>query len=316
MNCPQVQSNLSLYLYGELDFASEEQVEEHLKGCAFCQLALTREKEWHASLNGSQPGVPLELLQACRAQLSTALPQCARGETSVADRWRAWRHFSVPQFALWPARAAAAVLLLIAGFGAGRLADRRGLMLGAEAAHFAQPMQAGMLNPYTRVRDIQSNRDGGVRLLIEEVQQNEIDGTLTQAPVRRLVLAATKDSSDPGIRVDSVEVLVGQNGEDVRDALLESVRQDPNAAVRLKALEALRGFASDPITRKALIGVLQNDENPGVRSQAIDILLPGQNTQLTPELVNAMQRLMAAPGDDYVRARCAMALHEASVPVY
>ena len=47
MTCTQVQQNLSLYLYGELDFAAEEAVETHIGGCAFCQLALAREKEWH-----------------------------------------------------------------------------------------------------------------------------------------------------------------------------------------------------------------------------------------------------------------------------
>jgi anti-sigma factor RsiW len=42
MNCQQVQTNLSLYLYGELEFAAEEELEKHLEGCSFCQLALAR----------------------------------------------------------------------------------------------------------------------------------------------------------------------------------------------------------------------------------------------------------------------------------
>ena len=44
MTCQDVQSSLSLYLYGELDFAQEEEVENHLADCAACQLSLAREK--------------------------------------------------------------------------------------------------------------------------------------------------------------------------------------------------------------------------------------------------------------------------------
>ena len=38
MTCQEVQASLSLYLYGELDFAREEHLENHLAECAFCQL--------------------------------------------------------------------------------------------------------------------------------------------------------------------------------------------------------------------------------------------------------------------------------------
>ena len=44
MTCAEVQAALSLYLYGELDFANEEAVESHIDECPFCQLALNREK--------------------------------------------------------------------------------------------------------------------------------------------------------------------------------------------------------------------------------------------------------------------------------
>ena len=40
----------------------------------------------------------------------------------------------------------------------------------------------------------------------------------------------------------------------------------------LKALEALRSSAADPETRQALADVLLKDDNPGVRTQAVDLL--------------------------------------------
>ena len=39
VNCAEWQSQLSLYLYGELDFATEEALEEHLDGCPQIRMA-------------------------------------------------------------------------------------------------------------------------------------------------------------------------------------------------------------------------------------------------------------------------------------
>ena len=73
MNCQQVQTNLSLYLYGELEFAAEEELEQHLQDCSFCQLALSREQAWHTKLNGERKDVPLDLLGQCRRDLRRAM---------------------------------------------------------------------------------------------------------------------------------------------------------------------------------------------------------------------------------------------------
>jgi HEAT repeat protein len=102
-----------------------------------------------------------------------------------------------------------------------------------------------------------------------------------------------------------VQILTGRDGADVKDALIYSVRHDPNAAVRLKAVEALRHFSGDPATRDTLKHALQHDGDPSVRSEAIDVLAPeGDRINFTPDLVN-MLRSLAVPGedDDYVRLR-------------
>ena len=92
MSCPQIQSKLSLYLYGELDFASEEVVEEHLLTCAFCQQALAREKSWHATLNAQQTSVPLDLLAECRKELSEQVAKSTKfpNELLRVRSWRRW----------------------------------------------------------------------------------------------------------------------------------------------------------------------------------------------------------------------------------
>ncbi len=316
MTCREARLNLSLYLYGELDFGREEAFEQHLSNCALCQRAFAREKAWHTSLNSESRDVDVDLLMQCRQDLRVALtPAKKEHGPSWLTRWMEPIGWSGGR---WSVRLALASFLVFLGFSASRWMDRGGL---PESGLGGSSLMS-VLNPATaRVRDIQPDGHNGVRILIEQVKEREITGSPEEDSIRRLLLAAMNESLDPGIRVDSAEMLGDQAGaRDVRDALLNSVRKDPNAAVRLKALEGLRRFSSDPATRDTLAFVLQHDDNPGVRSEAIDILAPaGQKVDVSPELALTLRRILRAePDDDYVRSRCLQVLQRmnASGDVY
>jgi hypothetical protein len=197
------------------------------------------------------------------------------------------------------------------GFSAGRLANH--------TDSSAWPLSdASLLGPTTmRVRDIQPDGKDGVRLSVEQVRERDITGPVENDEIRRLVLSAMQDPADPSLRVYSVEVLKGQHGSDIRNALLKSARQDPNAAVRLKALDGLRQFSLDPLTVETLKFVLEHDTNPEVRSEAIDVLAPtGQNLQPSSDLAGTLQEIMrSAHEDDYVRTRCQQMLRVMNAPI-
>jgi len=318
MTCQQVQTKLSLYLYGELDFAEEEEVERHVGECALCERALAREKTWHTTLNGGQTDVPLDLLARCRRELKTVVSRSGGNGGSYARRlwrWAAPFGFSTTR---WSMRLAAASLLIFAGFTAARWIDRNGLPGSFGTSGLSE--EALINPPSVKVRDIQPGSNDRVRILVDQIREGEVTGRVDDAGVRQLLLAATRDSADPGIRVDSVEMLNGQNGDDVRDTLIHSVEHDPNAAVRLKALESLRSFAADSSTRSALKFVLEHDENPGVRTEAIDVLAPAdEKMEFSPDLAGALQDVMrSGRDDDYVHMRCLQVLREmkASLDVY
>jgi hypothetical protein len=208
-------------------------------------------------------------------------------------------------------RLAVGSFLVIVGFSAAQYLDRNGLPTGF--AMRAQDM--GIINPSAaRVRDIEPAENNRVRVVFD--QERAITGPVNSDVVRQLLLAATKDEADPGIRMDSVEVLNGQPGDDVRDALLHSIRHDPNAAVRLKAVEALGPFRDDQAVREGLVYVLQHDENAGVRSQAIDLLTPPNGApEMSPDVANALQEIVrSSQPDDYVRLRCLELLRSANAP--
>ena len=314
MNCQQVQTSLSLYLYGELEFASEEELEQHLQDCFFCQLALSREKAWHTKLNGERRDVPLDLLGQCRRDLRIAMKV-----PEIQNSRRSWRFFDfLGAFDFgggqWSKRLAFASFFAFAGFSLSTWMDRIHLMdrLGA-----GTEAQMGFLNyPASRIRDVQSAGNNQVRIVVDRVQEQEIVGSIGDEAVRQLLLTAIKDPADPGLRVDSVELLKGQDGADVRDALLYAVRHDENAAVRLKALEGLRRFRDDRATHEALRSVLQYDSNPAVRSAAIDVLAPVNGpVKITPELAGTLEEIARSErDDDYLRSRCLQVLRIVGTP--
>jgi hypothetical protein len=314
MNCQQAQTNLSLYLYGELEFAAEEELEQHLQGCSFCQLALSREKAWHTKLNAERRDVPLDLLAQCRRDLRVAMKA-----PEVKNSRRSWRFsdflgafdFGGGQ---WSKRLAFASFFVFAGFSLSAWMDRVHLTNQLGVLNEAQ---MGMLNyPASRIRDIQPASNNQVRILVDRVQEQEIVGSIRDEAVRQLLLTAMRDPADPGLRVDSVEMLAGQDGSDVRDALLYTVRHDENAAVRLKALEGLRRFRDDRATHEALRSVLQYDSSPAVRSAAIDVLVPaGGPVKITPELAGTLEEIARSErDDDYLRSRCLQVLQVVGTP--
>ena len=317
MTCQQVQTSLSLYLYGELDFAREDALECHLQECAFCQRALGREKEWHAALNSERRDVPFELLSDCRRDLRVALHA---GRTGTSNRgW--WRRILPAGFSAtrWSAQIALASFLVFVGFAAARFLDSG----GATAFSSDQVARMGLLGPSTtRVRGIQPTGQDGVRIILDRVQEQELSGKLDDDAVRQLLLAAMHDASDPSVRVDSVQILQHKTGNDIRDALLASAKNDPNAAVRLKALEGLRQFTDDATVRTAVEKIVKQDSSPEVRSEAIDVLLAPENSVpiFTPDVVMTLQDLInnSRREDDYVRSRSLQVLRalSASTPVY
>lgn len=313
MNCQQTQLNLSLYLYGELEFAKEEELERHLDECALCERALAREKSWHTSVNAEKKDAPFDLLAICRQGIRNTirLPRSTVKSKNFIGYWAEQIGFSPSG---WSFRLALASFLVFIGFSLGQFVNRN----GGFSPMGRGTSEMGLLNPnMSHIRDIEPGSDGRVRIIFDQVRQRQVIGQADSGEVRRLLLAATRDAADPGVQVDSVNILKDQSGDDIRDALLDVAQHDGNAGVRLKALEALQRFTGDAATRQGVTSVLEHDDNPGVRSQAINLLAPlTDKVEFSPELANTLETVMRSQqDDDYVNMRCIQVLREMGAPV-
>ena len=294
MNCKEVRELLPLYAYGELGFDEEERVEQHLASCPACQAERARCEKLASLLAQGEAGVSAELIARCRRDLAAAL-QSERSRRGILARMRAlWpqRHSPPPAWL----RPAAALALVALGFFGARLVPEDAPLFGCASGRQAE---------VGRVRLIDAADNGQVRVLYEEVRPRELRGSFRDERIRRLLLAAASDPSDPALRAESIDLLKDRTADaDVRRALLNALRTDENPAVRLKALEALRPYAHEPETRQALAQVLLADTNAGVRIAAVDLLAGVQE----PDVAGAFQQLLHQEQDQYIRQRTLQAL--------
>jgi HEAT repeat protein len=191
-------------------------------------------------------------------------------------------------------RPAGAVALLLVGFFAARITAPRAVQAPSE------PIA-------TRIRYIQPDSSGRMRIVVDETRQKVLTGGLDDERVLRTLLTAARDPEDPGLRGESIELLKARAASrEVRGTLVFALRHDPNAGVRLRALEALRAYSTEPESRRALVDVLLADDNPGVRTQAVDLLTQQKDISVVP----AFQRSLEREDNSYVRLRLQTALRE------
>jgi hypothetical protein len=306
MNCEDMGRSIPLYFYGELPAEEEERVEDHLDGCEPCRVELERLRAVAAALDRREMPLPAALLSECRHDLTAAirsgaslaaLPAPAHRGPSLGER------LSALASALWGLRQPiGAVALLAVGYFAAQLTPARTRPAGGDPG---EPLVA-------RVRSVQPDASGRVRISLEEVRNRVVSGRMDDGNIQRLLLAASRDETDPGVRVESMEILKDHAGSaEVRAALLNSVAHDANPGVRMKALEGLKSFAADAEVRKMLSQILQNDDNPGVRIQAIDMLTSNHDDSV----VGVLQNMVGKEDNSYVKWRCEKALKDMNASV-
>ncbi len=307
MNCQGVKDTLPLFLYGELTFDEEDRVEDHLSGCAACRDELDLVRAMNAALSSRAAEPSTVLLRNCRESLWERLEQERKVAAVVAAS--PWTKVRSTISAVWnwhvPRPIGALALLMIGFVGALLTVDRVPGAKPAAAVAQADPTMS-------RVRYVEPDGAGRVQIVLDETRQRVVSGKLDDAPIRQMLLAAARDSQDPGLRGETLGILNGRSDEsEVREALMYAMQHDSNAGVRLKALAGLKAFAQEPEVQKTLAQTVLSDLNPGVRAEAIDLLTQG----LTrgggqQQLIGVLRQLMRKESNGYVRMRCQRALEE------
>jgi len=299
MRCETNREAIVLMIHDELEEGRRLDLDMHLKACPDCASALEEERRLLGLVDGALGDAPSPaLLSRCREDLRRAL---AGEPGAVPARWLAALRRSVrPR--LSPAWATA---LLACGFMVGRV------MPGAGSPATGARQEAGVEEGGTIANvdfhdtDPLSDR---IHVSYDTLQRTSLSGTAGDPRIRRVLVDTVRDSRNPGLRLEAMDVLRRHvDDREVRAALVRAVRDDDNAGARLKALEALKGrVADDAEVRGAVVDALVKDPNPGVRVRAIDALQGARG----PETLAVLRRLADQDSSEYVRMRSAAMVSE------
>ncbi len=328
--CAKVERLLVLYACDELDAGERAAIEEHARQCPGCAAELARELRLGQAIAATERVAgPSELLAQCRSELEEAMDDlgASRARPSWLHAIRPQRWF-VPWFAGHPALSAAVLVLLgvIAGLGLPQwYRSQTAQPFGRPAVTVSasrlseQDLQTMGIAGINLIPD-SSSGPPSVELHLTAEKPVVVQGNLDDTDVKRVLTYVVVNGQrfDPGVRLDSVDVLRTRSGDrDVRQALCAAARKDGNPGVRLRALEALRGFEQDDAVRQTLREALANDSNPGVRVEAINSLQGALRTMAERGAVRGDQRLVEVLRDrmqrdpnNYVRLQSAAAIRQ------
>jgi len=283
MNCDSVTKLIPLYYYGELTPDEEDQLDQHLHECAGCTRQMAQQRKLASALDERQLALPPMLLDECREDLMAAIVGGAPRQIKPAKGpWALFLDAMGSSFAGFGRlrQPVGALLLVFLGYMGARLSTPAGPVASSTPSD----------NVFSSVKAIKAGTDGRLQITLDETRRREITGSMQDDNIRDFVLAGARDE-DAAMRVISVGLLKNlADKSTVLDSLLNSLANDPNDGVRLKALDAVRPVASNARVIKTLAQVLLTDANPAMRKGAIDLIVLRPDDSTVGVLQNVMQR--------------------------
>jgi hypothetical protein len=297
MKCEWVQQNIVLYVYDELPDDARYELEQHISRCKDCATELETIKKFRTELSRSPIQEPNPgFLAASRMRLQEALEGAEQGKwwNRLVFDPTAWLH----QVRFAPALAAA---IFIVGFAGGIGATYKMVKPQIEdrGPIPAQASQASISGIQSIAQQPGSDR---VTVKYDTVSPQVAQGSLSDPKIQQLLLYATRNNFNAGVRMDSVDLLTQQpNDSHVREALIYALRYDSNTGVRLKALDGLGpAVKNDVQVRDAVLESLMSDANPGLRIEAMRLLEP---VRADSSVRIVLQRLATKDENRYIRSQ-------------
>ena len=300
MKCEWVQENVVLYVYDELPDDARHELEQHVARCATCMAEVQAVKAFRTDMAKFPVQEPSpNFLTDSRMKLQEALESAEQGGWFSRLVFEPMNWLNQVRFA--PALAAA---IFIVGFAGGIGATYK-MVKGTPTIETPSgtPSSPAAVASVSGVSSImQQPNSSQVTIKYDTVVPQQATGSFSDPQIQQLLLYAARNNFNPGVRMDSVNLLTQQpSNEHVRDALLYALRYDSNTGVRLKALDGLGAYVkSDTQVRDAVLEALMSDSNPGIRIEALHLLDP---VRADSSVRIVLQRLAQKDENRFIRSQ-------------
>lgn len=237
----------------------------HLASCPECQRDFAALTQTANALDAMPTPPPSARL---RRNFYAMLEEEKHSAASVRAVARREHRASLWRWVLSPLAAAALVAL---GFAVGQ----RG---AAQATSDANASNDSMKTQLAAMHGVVTKQNDQITKLNDQVEK------VTKLMVAQTLLAQQQNPANTRLN----DVLAKARSEDVSpkvlDDLVLALTFDPNANVRLRALEALYDHADQEIVRAGVLAALPREQNPLVQLELIDFLATAQEPNAAPML--------------------------------
>ena len=217
--------------------------------------------------------------------------------------------------------AAILVIGIIVGYFVLKVPSEKNLLM-RQTTFAPSAMEAGK-SQITNIRFLDRNtQNGEVEFTFESVTPVRIHGNINDENVQKVLARALVSDQNAGVRLRAVNMIGTQTEQkqtgapvldvDVKTALITALLHDRNLGVRNEALNVLKNYLPDPVIVRALLNVLANEKNTGLKITAINSLdlSKYENQPVNREILDMFKHKAQSDDNNYIRIRAKLALQE------
>ena len=300
-------------VYDELKEREKKLLDEHIEGCADCLLDFEEAKQTKNLLDKKIQLKPTaSLMEESRTELHQRLLLAT--QPGYKTKWikKMWQFISLD---FSPALRFSTVLaMLLIGILIGKW-----MFINKVSEKDFNEQQFSLLSNLNIAGVESINYDPmthQVSMKLNTMKQLTIQGDMDTPEIKHLLAQTLMTEERPNIRLKTVGALSMTKSFDqqVIKALIEVLENDENPGIRLKAIKLLttipfNGSIKNLIT-KVLIRVLLKEDNSAIRNEAIDGLNKFKNGSIEPIIYNAARN----NSSEYVRSKAALILQRIENP--
>jgi hypothetical protein len=325
--CKKFEQNLVLYLYDELTGIEKAEVEAHLQACSACRIELESLRELHAVVPAKPLLEPEEAsLQVLRNAVSLKIREQGKARASRRGPFFSFVQPSpVFQFGF-------AVLLLAFGFLLGRQIAP-GISTSPPVSPQSDFSLEALITASQQIQAANSKIDpflagveklkfdpatGTVEIHYNTVNDIALTGNLSNPTVRRMLRYAMLDNENPTVRLHAVKAIGGMLPEEsfleagLLEALTWLLQNEQNKGVKLQALRVLKALPLTTEVKNIFVRVLFYDKDTATRIEAFKALT---KKKLTTEDTDILMRAAQEDSSGFIKYRAEKMLQAIEEPM-
>lgn len=299
----QLQLRVIEYLYGDMSAEQRRDFEQAAQQDSALQQMLEQEQGLNSALPiGTQPQIDEERLQGNRWAVRQRLLRESRPRFSL---WRVLSELRTkPLTLMFQGAAMAMTFALGIMVASGPQSETVPVPAGLAVRQVAVPFEFIGDNDYEIYSLRVNNYDavsGDIDLSFSLASDARVSGNVADQSINRLMAVALQDDIDSAARLDTIDALrpVVAQDDEVYQALIHVLRNDENPGVRYQAVQALVTLRHEESVQAALRYALAEDVNEGVRVEAFNALADYRD----PQTLEVFRRQMDNDSNEYIRAQ-------------